>query len=203
MGDKIIIEVYKTKNPDDFTKLLADPESRLDVGSAAASTAASAAALMRRAAAITAAAKPEEARVEYILRNSETLRAYMIHLIDEDVKSRAPLLKALKEGDARRIEAARQPAACIASEIVNMMAQALELMEELSSHAPGEAMPFIGEGAELAMAAVRSCMIYLLAMADKCSDDTYRFVTRRENEITREACHATYGRIMERVMPAV
>ena len=40
MADKIVIEIYKTKAPDEFTKALAAPDSRLEIGSAAASTAA-------------------------------------------------------------------------------------------------------------------------------------------------------------------
>ena len=36
MAEKIIIDIYKNKNPDELTKLLADKESRLEAGSAAA-----------------------------------------------------------------------------------------------------------------------------------------------------------------------
>ena len=202
MADKLIIEVYKNKNADDFTKTLSAPDSRLNAGSAAAYTAALAAALLARAAAMTAEETSGE-RVDYIVRNSETLRAYMVHLIDEDVKCRGPLAKATKEGDVRKIEAARQPAAAIASEIVNMMGQCLDLMRELCGLAPADAMQFVGEGAELAMASVKACMIYMIALADKCSDETYRFVTRRENEITLAACTDTFNAIEEKVKAAI
>ncbi len=202
MADKLIIEVYKNKNAEDFTKALSAPDSRLNAGSAAAYTAACAAALLARAAAVTAAGTSGE-RVEYIARNSETLRAYMVHLIDEDVKCRGPLAKAIKEGDPRKIEAARQPAAAIASEIVNMMGQCLGLMLELCGLCPDDALQFIGEGAELAMASVKSCMIYLVALADKCTDETYRFVTRRENEITLAGCTETYNAISEKVRSVI
>ena len=76
MADKIVIEIYKTKAPDEFTKALAAPDSRLEIGSAAASTAASAAALLARAAALTAAETDGNERVDYILRNAETLRTF-------------------------------------------------------------------------------------------------------------------------------
>ena len=33
------------------------------------------------------------------------------------------------------------------------------------------------------MAAVRSARCYIVDMASYCSDETYRFVTRRENEL--------------------
>ena len=203
MADKIVIEIYKTKAPDEFTKALAAPDSRLEIGSAAASTAASSAALLARAAALTAAETDGNERVDYILRNAETLRTYMVHLIDEDVKSRGPLAKAMKEGDARNIEAARQPAACISAEIVNMMGQCLDLMAELAALCPKRALHYLGEGAELALAAIRACMIYLVDTAGQCADETYRFVIRRENELTLENCTAAYDRVIARVKEAV
>ncbi len=199
MADKIIIEIFKNKNADEFTSSLSDKDSRLNVGSAAAYTGALAAALLVRAASITSAAVEKNERVEYILRNSGTMRTYMVHLIDEDVKSRSPLSRAIKEGDERSIEAARQSAACISNEIVNMMGQLLEFADELAALAPADAFEYLGESAELAMGAIKSCMVYLISMADKCSDETYRFVTHRENEITLDNCNKTYESIKAKV----
>ena len=110
----------------------------------------------------------------------------MVYLIDEDVKSRNPLRKAIKEGKEREIEAARQPAVCIAGEIINMMGQCLELMLELAESCPDEAVHYLGEASHLAMGAIRSSRVYIVNMADQCSDETYRFVTRRENEMSLE-----------------
>ena len=195
MAEKIIIDIYKNKNPDELTKLLADKESRLEAGSAAAMTAASAAALFSRAAAYTAQQVKNDARLDYIVRNAEIIRNYMVYLIDEDVKSRNPLRKALKEGNEREIEAARQPAVCIAGEIINMMGQCLELMLELAESCPQEALHYLGEASHLAMGAIRSSRVYIVNMADQCSDETYRFVTRRENEISLEK----YGSVYEKL----
>lgn len=203
MADKIFIEIYKTKNAEDFTKALSDPDSRLEVGSAAAYNAACASALLARVAAITARGDSSNERVDYILRNAEKLREYMVHLIDEDVKSRGPLAKALKEGDERSIEAARQPAGCICAEIVNMMGQCLQLMQELTSLCPSSAMEYLGEGAELAMGSIKASIIYLVSMADKCSDETYRFVTRRENELSLAQCGEAFNAIMESTKTAI
>ena len=183
MAEGIKIEVFRLKNAEELTKSLADPASRMDTGSGAAMTAALSAALLKRAAALTAQLLPENERVSYIDRNAEILRGYMVHLIDEDVKARGPLRRALKEGDERNIEAARQPAVAIAAEVLNMMGQALELAKELTALCPKEALHYLGESAELAMAAVKSSRSYILDMSDKCSDDTYRYVVRRENEL--------------------
>ncbi len=185
MADKLVIEIFKEKNADEFTKSLAAADSRLETGSAAAMTAALAMSLCGRAA---AAAEQSDDRVQYLVKNIEILRSYMVHLIDEDVKSRGPLRRAIKEGDARTIEAARQPAVCIDEEIINMMGQGLELMQQLTEVCPKDVMHYIGEAAELACAAVRCARLYILDMARYSSDETYRFVTRRENELNLNNC---------------
>ena len=125
MAESIKIEIFRKKLPDELTKALSYADSRSDIGSGAAMTAATACAWFLRAAALTAGTKGGGERLDYMLRNGEILRGYMIHLIDEDVKCRGPLRKARKEGDERTIEAAMQPAAAIANEIVNMMHQLL------------------------------------------------------------------------------
>ena len=188
MAEGIKIEIFKLKNADELTKSLADPESRLETGSGAAMTAALAMSLLERAAAITCESMPENERANYIFRNAELLRSYMVHLIDEDVKARNPLRRALKEGDERNIEAARQPAVAIPGEVINMVGQALELAKELTALCPKDAMHYLGESAELSMAAIRAARMYIVDMSDKCSDDTYRYIVRRENEITLKTC---------------
>ena len=199
MAEKITIEIFRKKLPEELTKALAEPDSRTDVGSGAALTAATAAAYFLRAAALTAEGTEGNERLAYMLRNGEIVRGYMVHLIDEDVKSRGPLRKAIKEGDARVIEAARQPAAAVANEIVNMMNQLLELLEELSALCCDDAGRFAAASADLAMGAIRASMRYLLDQASRCSDETYRYIVKRENEITLEACRQSYAKILEKV----
>ena len=203
MAEGIKIEIFKQKNADELTKDLADPASRLETGSACAVTAALAMALLERAGALTAKERPDDARINYILRNAEILRTYMVHLIDEDVKSRHPLRRAMKEGGEREIEAARQSAVAIPGEIINMMGQALELAKELSAVCPKDAMHYLGESAELSMAAIKSARLFIVDMSDKCSDETYRFVVRRENEITLKSCEACASEIMNAVEAAI
>ena len=203
MAEGIKIEIFKLKNADELTKSLADPESRLDTGSGAAMTAALAVSLLERAAALSLKALPENERADYIFRNAEILRTYMVHLIDEDVKCRGPLRRALKEGDERKIEATRQPAVAIPGEIINMMNQALELSRELVPLCPKDALHYLGESAELSMAAIRSARMFIIDMSDKCSDDTYRYVIRRENEITLKACETCAAEIIKAAENAI
>lgn len=196
MAESIKIEIFRKKLPDELTKALSDADSRSDIGSGAAMTAATACAWFLRAAALTAGAKGGGERLDYMLRNGEILRGYMIHLIDEDVKCRGPLRKARKEGDERTIEAAMQPAAAIANEIVNMMHQLLELLDELADTCADDGKRFIAASADLAMGAIHACRRYVLELASHSSDDTYQYIVRRENEITLEACAARYDSIL-------
>lgn len=196
MAEKISIEIFRRKDAEDFTKALSDPESRTAVGSGAAMTAAISAAYLHRAAALCAQDKAADERLDWLLRNSETLRTYMVNLIDEDVKCRGPLRRAIKEGDARAIEAAHQPAVAIANEIVNMMTQCLDLLNELKPSASGEAKTYVTAAAEFAMAAIRASMHYSVDMSLACEDETYRFITRRENEMTLEQYSKVYESIL-------
>lgn len=197
MAEKILVEVFKKKSVDELSQALADPDSRLETGSGSAAVAAVAAALVCRAAAITAKTVKDNDRLEYICRNAEILRTYMVYLIDEDVKSRAPLNRAIKENNPQAIEAARQPASAIPAEIVNMMGKLLELGKELCAICPEEAAHYLAESAELSVAAAGSARHFILDMTSYCSDETYRYVTRRENEVLMEQMESTARDIFE------
>ena len=134
---------------------------------------------------------------------AEILRKYMVHLIDEDVHSRRPLRRAMNEGGEREIEAARQPAIAICGEIINMMNQSLELARELTGFCPKAAMHYVGESAELALATVKAARMFIVDLSDYCSDDTYRFVIRRENEITLEQCEKNVAAVREAAEKAI
>ena len=203
MAESIKIEIFRKKEAEDFSLALADPASRAQTGSGTAMTAAVASALLQRAARLTKEELSENERVEYILRNSEILRKYMVNLIDEDVKARGPLRRAMNEGGEREIEAARQPAIAICGEIINMMNQSLELAKELTGICPKAAMHYVGESAELALAAVKAARMFIVDLSDYCSDDTYRFVIRRENEITLEQCEKNAAAVREAAEKAI
>ena len=197
MAEKLTIEIFRKKLPEELTKALAEASSRTDVGSGAAMTAAVAAAYLIRASALTAEERGSSERLDYLQRNGEILRAYMVNLIDEDVKCRGPLRKAMKEGDAVRIEAARETAAAIGNEIINMMGQLLGLLEELSAIATGEAKRFVAASADLALGAMQASMRYVLDLGARNSDETYRYIVKRENEITLGASRDCYERLLK------
>ncbi|MBR1456405.1 MAG: cyclodeaminase/cyclohydrolase family protein [Oscillospiraceae bacterium] len=199
MAGTIKVEIYKNKNAEEFTTSLADAGSRLDTGGGAAMCAAVAASFLARAAALTAAGSAESEQLDYIVRNAEILRKYMVHLIDEDVRSRGPLRRAILEGDAQKIDAAGQSAVSISEEIVNMMGKCLDLLSELADLCVEGAKHYVLEGAEIAMAAIRASMRYILHMSSGSMDETYRYITRRENEITLEQSTEVYEAILAKL----
>ena len=185
----IKIDIFRKKTVEEFSSLLADPESRLDSGSAAASVAAVAASLLERAARQIAAEHADdknESQLDWYIRNAEILRNYMVNLIDEDVKCRGPLRRALKEGDDRKIEASRQAAVSICLEIVNMMGKCLEMSVGLLPFAASRSSSYVVECAELAYGASLAAGNYILEMSCLSPDETYRYVMKRENELTMQ-----------------
>ena len=183
MANKIIIDIFKEKKAEDFTAALASPDSKAGSGSAAAYTAAMGNALIERVAKACLEADEGNDRLDYIVRNAEILRSYMVNLIDENIKAKRPISRARKEGGAREIEASIQTATCIEAEIVNMAKPALEFIEELSVICAEENKSTLLEAAEFIMASCRVSRSVILSYAALSTDDTYQYVTRRENEI--------------------
>jgi len=184
---KFIIEIFRKKDPEELTSALADPDGKLDIGSAAALCGAEACAMALRGARIAAKEHGGEERMEYLLRNFDKLRSYMVYLIDEDVKGRNIMKRAIKEGDPQKIEAAREPAAAISDEVICQMINLVDLIEELSVFAPKESAIYLGSSVEFALSSIRSARLFAVHLARGSSDDTYSFIVRRENEIRMEA----------------
>ena len=199
---KFIIEIFRKKDAEELSAALADTEGKLNVGSAAALTAADACAMALRAAGLTSGG-PDTERMAYISRNLESLRGYMVYLIDEDVKGLNILRRALKEGDRQKIDAARQPACAISNEVICQMANLIELLDELSAGCTAEAAPFLGSAVHMALAALQSARLFAVGMSGQSTDETFRFITRRENEITWERLRPLTERILSRAEEAL
>lgn len=182
------IQIYRRKSVDEFAALLADPAERPDTGSAAAASGALAAALLCRAVRMGETADLEAEKQAWFLRNTEILRTYLIKLIDEDVRCRGPLRRALKEDDPHAVEAARQVSVSICLEIVNMMGKCLEIAAEYAAFLKenADARFYLLQSADLAYGASLAAGRFILMTAGKSEDDTYRYVIRRENELTMQ-----------------
>ena len=197
---KLKIEIYRNKNADELTKLIADPAERPDTGSAAAAAGALAAALLCRAAGLNEAAGAEQEKQDWTVKNSEILRTYMVKLIDEDVKCRGPLRRARKEGDEQTVEAARQVSVSICLEIVNMMGKCLEMAADYAEILkPGaEARFYLMQSADLAYGASLAAGQFVLMTAEQSEDETWRYVMKRENELTMQQQSDLLAQVRER-----
>ena len=193
---KFIIEIFRKKDPEELTAILADPAGKLDIGSAAALCAAESAAMALRAARLAAVQHEGDERLDYILRNVEKLRAYFVYLIDEDVKGRNIMRRAIKEGDPQKIDAAREPAAAISDEVICQLINLMDLVDELTAFAPAESAVYVGSAVEFALSAIRSARLFAIHTANGSSDGTYAFVVRRENEIRLEELRPKTDRIL-------
>ena len=201
MAEAIKIQIYRNETADNLTKKLADPAENADIGSAAAAAAALSASILARAAVQIREARGENEKLDWYVRNTEILRSYMVKLIDEDVKCRGPLRRALKEGDDRTVEAARQAAVSICLEIVNMMGQCIDLAGEMIALAADSAKADLAAAADLAYGASLSAGRYILYMSSLSPDDTYRYVMKRENELTMQAQREAYDRLIKAASP--
>ena len=200
MAEKIVIEIYRKKNPDELTAALADPEGKLDLASGAAYTAAEACAMGLRAARL---AKGDEERLDYLRRNLEKLRGYMVYLIDEDLKGRSIMARAQKEGDRQKIDAAIHSICAIPDEIINQMCNVIDLLLELSEMDTAACAPYLGSAAHTAMAALQSARLFVVNATLHSDDETYTYITRRENEIRLGEYEPKLQKILERVELAI
>ena len=194
---KLTIQIYRNKSADELTALIADPGERLDAGSAAASAGALASALLCRAVRLNESVGLDPERQDWYLRNSEILRTYLVKLIDEDVKCRGPLRRALKEGDEHAVEAARQVSVSICLEIVNMMGKCLEMAADYAGCLkPGaDARFYLMQSADLAYGASLAAGGFIRMTAEKSADETWRYVMNRENELTMQGQAALLDRV--------
>ena len=199
MAEAIKIQIYRNETADNLTKKLADPAENADIRSAAAAAAALSASMLARAAVQIREARGENEKLDWYVRNTEILRSYMVKLIDEDVKCRGPLRRALKEGGT--VEAARQAAVSICLEIVNMMGQCIDLAGEMIALAADSAKADLAAAADLAYGASLSAGRYILYMSSLSPDDTYRYVMKRENELTMQAQREAYDRLIKAASP--
>ena len=201
MAEGIKIQIYRNETTDNLTKKLADPGENADIGSAASASAALSASMLARAAVQIREAGGENEKLDWYVRNTEILRSYMVKLIDEDVKCRGPLRRALKEGDDRTVEAARQSAVSICLEIVNMMGQCINLAGEMAALAGEEAKAELAAAADLAYGASKAAGRYILYMSSLSPDDTYRYVMKRENQLTMQDQKEAYERVIAATEP--
>ena len=175
----------------EFTKSLAGEEPR--GGAAAALAGALAAALAARAVA------GEEAAAML-----ERIRAYMLHLVDEDAKALKPLEKylALPEDDPGRgahLDAALRVACYIPTEVMYTAADAAETLAAGVESCPALALADAAVALELCRAAKRASRVNKVSHAAHMADEVFGMTLRRECELVREK----YDPIIDAALAAI
>ena len=189
MSEKINIadlkmEVFADKTVKNYTKSLADAESKLGLGSAAAEAAANSAALALRAIGMTGS---EDDALKKAAENVEQLRTYFLFLIDEENKAKLPLEKRLASGapDAE-IEGGYRTACAIVSEVMYTEIRLMEIFNDVADKLCPCAASVAAGSVYFGKTALECARLLLTVYASKMNEDIYARTTRREPEIAIE-----------------
>ncbi len=180
----IKIDCFADKTVKHYTEAIADPAAKLGLGNVAASTAAESAALALRAVRKTAS---EDAAMQKAEADLEKLRAYFVHLLDEESKARLPLEKRLREkAPENEIEAGYRTACMILDEILYTAISLVELINSIAD----KVCPCTAHLCSAAVFSAKNAMeLARLQLADystKMIEEVYARTTRREPEIAIE-----------------
>ena len=187
MQDKIDISelrqiTFSDKSAKALTEALADPKSKLGVGSIAALSSAEAAALMLRAVRCCPSDDPAMIKADADL---EKLRTYFVHLIDEENKAKLPLEKRLGRDDVPEIEleAAYKTACIIVTEVLYSTITLIEVSDGIADKICDCCAASSAAALFLARSALEDCRLLLAGYASKMKDEVTAHTTRREPEL--------------------
>ena len=82
-----------------------------------------------------------------------------------------------------------------------MMGQCLDLACEMADLAGDNVKADLAAGADMAYGASLAAGRYILYMSSLSPDDTYRYVMKRENELTVQTQKAAYERVITATAP--
>lgn len=177
-------ESYSDKPLKVFSEMIADPENKLGLGSMAAEAAGNAAALALFAVRKTASEDADMVKAE---KDLETMRAYFVHLIDEENKAKAPLEKRLKNNAPEdEVEAGVRTACAIVDEVIYSTINVIEILNAVSD----KICPCAAHIAAASLFAARNAMdtarVQLAWRSTQMMEEVYARTTRREPEIALE-----------------
>ena len=186
MAEKIDISELKQvsfsdKGAKPFTEALADPASKLSLGSVGAYAAADAAALALKA---VRCCPSDEPVMKTAAADLEKLRGYFVFLIDEENKAKLPLEKRLNTGaPEQEIEAGYRTACMIQSEIlytsirmIDVIGSVADMICPCSAHLCAAALIYLKTSLD-------SARLMLAHLAAGMKDEVSAHTTRREPEI--------------------
>ena len=189
MAEKINIsnlkfDTYMNRSVMDFSVALGDKVSTLRAGGASSAIGAIAAASAQKAVRMSAGDDPAMNKVSNDL---ETLRKYLIFLIDEEIKAKDPLLKRLgTDIPAEELEAAWRTACTIIDEQLYTIAKIVEVVEPVADKICPCAVAEACAAMFYAKAAMNSIRVQMAEYSTHMIEEVYAHTTRREPEIAVE-----------------
>lgn len=186
------VEKFADKTLKDFTREVAAKEGKPGGGSVAGLTGASAAALGIMVANLTVGKKKyaeHEKEVIDARDKLETLRNYLLYLVDEDIKAFAPLAKysAMDKSDpevAKRYQESLRTACFIPNEIHYKMVEVAEFLSVIAEYGCVGAISDVGSALCMARSVMETCRYTTLANAKYIKDEVYAETLRREFDIS-------------------
>lgn len=185
------VEKFADKNLHDFTRELASAQGKPGGGSAIACAGALAASLGLMVAGLTDG-KEKYARYEEdikkCLKDLETLRVYLIHLVDEDILAFAPLAKyaPMDKSDPEikaHYQASLRLACAIPTEIMYKTTELARCLATLADEGCAGAVSDVGVALNLCRAVLEGARLTCLANAKYFDDEVYAMTVSREFEI--------------------
>jgi formiminotetrahydrofolate cyclodeaminase len=198
------VEKFADKTCKDFCREVSAKDGKPGGGSVAALTGACAASLGVMVANLTEGKKryqEHEAEVMDARDKLETLRTYLLYLVDEDIKGFAPLQKysAMDTSDpliASKYQGALRTACFIPNEIHYKMVEVAELLATIAEFGCVGAISDIGAALVLCRAVMETCRFTTLSNAKYMKDEVYAATLAREFEIS-------FGEIMPKIDAAL
>jgi len=193
--------LFAGKSVKSFNKDLADPATKLGIGSAAAEAAATSAACAVLAIAKTGS---EDADMVKAGKDLEVLREYFIHLIDEENKAKMPLEKRLESGaPANEIEGGYRTACAIIDDVLFTAVKVVEILDSVADKLCPCTAAIASTAVVFARAAMDTVRLQLAYYSTKMSEEVYARTTKREPEMAIEGIAPTMDKLMEKFAKAL
>lgn len=206
MAEKLDISELKQvlfagKSVKSFNKELADPSSKLGIGSAAAEAGATSAAMMVLAIGKTGSDDPA---LEKAKKDLETMREYFIHLIDEENKAKMPLEKRL-EADApeNEIEGGYRTACTIVDDIIYDVIKVVDILDSIADKLCPCTAAICSSAIFFARTAIETCRVQLAFYSTKMNEEVYARTTKRGPEIALEGVLPTMEKLLNKFAEAL
>ncbi len=193
--------LFSGKSVKNFNKDLADPETKLGIGSAAAEAGAAAAAMVLLAIGKTGSDDPA---LEQAKKDLEALREYFIVLIDEENKAKMPLEKRLESNaPENEIEGGYRTACAIVDELVYVVIHVIEILDSIADKLCPCTAAICSSAIFFGRAAMETCRVQLAYYSTKMNEEVYARTTKRAPEIALEGVAPTMDKLLARFAEAL